>query len=226
MINSPLQAWLIHKHNSGDTSLKVLIFSEELGLINALYKAGRTPKKQAQLQYFMPLWFSINEKNNWFYINKVESEDIPLQFHSKNLFAAMYVNELISLVLKPCDPYPSIYYAYISSLEDLARSESNLSIEVVLRKFEWEILKACGYSFSLTNEAHSNNSICIGKNYAFIPGSGFVENHTGIPGEHINALSKGIMVTPAVIKSSKLIMRQALSVLLDGRTIKTRNLYS
>ena len=220
----PHQAWCLHKYNSGDTSARVLFFTEAKGLVRCLYKGGRSPKKQALLQPFTPLWLDLNSKGGWHYVRKLEAEAPTLVFKQFNLFSALYVNELISLALKPDDPHPNLYAAYGATINALSQSKKE-GIEAILRRFEWALLGAAGYSISLTEEAIQQTPINPNAHYDFLPGAGFVTSQRGIPGQHLIALSNDELQDPMVLKSAKWIMRRAIDVLLDGRVIKTRSLF-
>ena len=73
MTTKTLQAWVLHKQWSGDTSARVSFFTRELGVIQCLCKGGRTPKKQALLQAFTPLWLSVDERYDRYYTQAIES---------------------------------------------------------------------------------------------------------------------------------------------------------
>ncbi|MFI4919417.1 MAG: DNA repair protein RecO, partial [Legionellales bacterium] len=99
------------------------------------------------------------------------------------------------------------------------------ALEALLRRFEWTLLKACGYSFSLTEEAETQTPISTEAHYQLVVGEGFVPCANGIPGEHILALAADNLTETACLKSAKLIMRQAIDHLVGGREIKTRCLW-
>lgn len=220
-----LEAWILHKKWSGDTSAQVIFFSRDLGLIQCLYKGGRTPKKQALLQPFTPLWINLAERHDRYYAQAVETISPTLQLKGSSLFAGLYINEVLFYALKPNYSDPSLFDAYLFTLNELALAKERMVIEASLRRFEWTLLHACGYSFSLTCEAQTANPIVPGAHYQFVAGEGFVENTQGIPGTHILALSQDNLSEASYLKSAKIIMRQAIDYLVGGREIKTRSLY-
>lgn len=113
--------WLIHKTWEGDTSARLLLFTYDLGLIHATFKGGRSPKKQGLLQAFMPLWVSLNQHRDWYYVQHMEAADAPIRFNQKSLYAALYLNELIYLSLRPRDPYPELFDDYSQTLIALGK---------------------------------------------------------------------------------------------------------
>jgi DNA repair protein RecO (recombination protein O) len=225
MITNALHAWVIYKTWSGDTSARVLFFTKEHGLISCLYKGGRTPKKQALIQPFTPLWVTMNVKGNAYFVRQIELADAAISFQGSTLFAGLYVNELIYHALRPHDPHPSLYEAYVQTLKALTQTFQRHAIEAVLRRFEWNLLTASGYPMSLTHEAHTLEPIALNRAYRFVASEGFILDEQGVSGAHILALSQDRLDDPAVLNAAKKIMRQAIDHALDGKIIKTRALY-
>ncbi len=226
MTTKSLQAWVIHKQWSGDTSARVDFFSQELGLVRCLCKGGRTPKKQSLLQAFTPLWLCVDERHDRYYVKSMESISPMLHLEGNSLFSGLYINELLYHTLRPIYPDAELFNAYLVTLNALASSCDRLLIEPVLRRFEWALLKACGHLFSWTVEARTGLMIHENKAYLFVAGEGFVCSHKGIPGEHIIGLSEDNLNEIDYLKSAKKIMRQAIDYLLGGKEIKARALYN
>lgn len=226
MITDALHAWVIHKYWSGDTSARVVFFTRENGVVNGLFKGGRTPKKQALLQAFLPLWLTINVRGESCFVRHLETCDAPLQLTGPALFASLYVNELIFHALKPFDPHLGLYDAYENTIKMLQTVSDRYVLEAVLRRFEWALLQSCGYQMSLTHEAHTEALILENQSYQLIPGEGFVSSKEGIKGSHILALESGRLDDIDVLKQVKRILRAAIDHALDGKIIKTRLLYS
>ena len=90
-------AWLLHKKPISDNSYYATFLTRQKGVVVALCRAS---KKQAILQQFTPLWLSITEKLNRYYVNKIESQGASLHFQKDTLFASLYINELIYYLLK------------------------------------------------------------------------------------------------------------------------------
>ncbi|MCW8419066.1 DNA repair protein RecO [Fluoribacter dumoffii] len=225
MTTKTIEAWVLHKKWTGDTSAQVSFFTRELGLIQCLYKGGRTPKKQALLQPFTPLWVSLTERHERFYAQTVEGISPTLHLAGSSLFSGLYVNEILYYALSPNYSDPVLFDSYLFTLNGLALARERLIMEALLRRFEWALLHACGYTFSLTQEARTEKLIVEELYYQFIGGEGFVADNNGISGAHILALAQDNLSEPTYLKSAKIIMRQAIDHLLGGREIKTRALY-
>lgn len=224
MITRTIEAWVLHKHWSGDTSSRVNFFTRELGQVQCLCKGGRTPKKQSMLQAFTPLWIVMDEKRERYYSRSIESLSPRLNLEGNALFSGLYVNELLYYALSHGDPDVELFNAYLLTLNELAAASERLSIESILRRFEWCLLKSCGQTFSLVQD-HRGEPILLQAAYQFKAGEGLELSTRGIPGEHLLAMAKDNLDEAACLKSAKIIMRQAIDYLLGGREIKTRALF-
>ena len=221
------EAWVLHKRPSGDTSAQIIFFTREKGVIICLCKGGRTPKKQAVLQSFTSLWLSIDSQKGGYYARSIESTAARFELKGKALFAGLYLNELLYYTLAPMDPYPELFDVYLLTLHGLTVTTDQLVIEVLLRRFEYTLLLACGSSISFTEEAFSTDSIVSNKRYQFIASTGFIASSDGIlSGRDIIALAQGQLSDVNALKAAKIIMRQAIDHLLGGRKLKSRSLYT
>ncbi len=194
-------------------------------MVSGLCKGGRTPGKQSLLQAFTPLWVVLDERRDWHYVRQLDVTSMPLCLAGQNLFAGLYVNELLYHALRPQDPSVELYDTYQHTLHALTDVTEPLVVEIILRRFEWSLLAACGYQMSLTHDVRSGLSIAPENNYALIVGEGFIVADQGICGAHILALAAGKLDDPFVLKSAKRIMRRVIDHALGGRHIKSRELY-
>ena len=224
MATEAVQAFFIHKRVSGDTSLRVRFLTQEFGMVDALYKGARMPKKQAILQPFMQLWLALDVRHDWYYVRQLESEVPSIVLSGHTLFAGLYLNEILHGLLKPFDAHPSLFLIYINTLHGLSNASDRLEIELILRRFERALLSAVGYAFSLTHEATSDRLIEPSLRYQFRVGSGFVLSKEGFLGAHLLALADDSFDEDR-LRTAKIIMRQAIVHAMDGREIHSRKLY-
>lgn len=225
MITDSLQAWVIHKRDSGNTSANVTFFTREIGLVTALCKGGRTPKKQSLLQPFTPLYLTLDVRHDWHYVRQLDSVSPSLILTGNNLFAGLYVNELLYHCLHELDFCPQFYDVYVHTLQALTQTTDRLIMEAALRRFELQLLTFCGYQIPLTCDAQTALPIIGDKYYTFVPGEGFIHSLTGIPGACIIALAADKLDDAQTLKAAKMIMRCAVDHALDGKHIKTRALF-
>lgn len=220
-----MAAWVLHKWPMGNTSLQITFFTREFGIIQCLCKGGRNPQKQALLQAFVPLWLALNWRKDRYYIHHIEATAAILELKAATLFAGLYLNELTYYSLRAGDPYPELFQAYQKGLRNLVYVKDKQTLEVLLRQFEWVLLSACGYSVSFTEDARLGTPIDIASSYQFIADEGFISAPAGLAGGDILALARGELVDAEVLKTAKLVMRQAIDRLLGGRQLKSRSLY-
>lgn len=226
MTTKSQQAWLLHKKSSGDTSARLFFFTKESGLLDCLYKGGRTPKKQSILQPFSLLWVCYEERHERYYVRSVECNSLGFNLSGHSLFSGLYINELLYYTMSSDSPDAALYESYVMALNALAQTQDKFEVEAILRRFEWVLLKSCGYLYSFRHEAGTGNLIEEDALYQFIVGEGFILNsRQGIPGFHILALAEDDLSKVDYLKSAKFIMRQAIDHLLGGREIKARKLY-
>lgn len=222
---STVEAWVLHKQVSGDTSLWIDFFCRDYGLIRCLYKGGRTLKKNNVIHLFTPLHITFEKRYDRFYIKTIESLTLASFLQGDALFCAYYINEILYYSLKPELADPLLFDAYQQVMQALTSNPQRLILESLLRRFEWTLIHACGYTFSLTKDIQGND-LKADQYYLFNPGQGFVAHPTGIPGAHLLALANDDLEHFAHLKSAKIIMRQAIDHLLDGRPIKARSLFA
>ena len=223
-MNSP--AWLVHKTWAGAHSARILLFTREQGLIWAKCYGGWSPKKQAVLQAFTPLWIELNQRQNGYELRRVEIAGSPFELSGMYLFSALYVNELLYSVLRPEDPHIDLYDAYVSTLQTVSLVTTQSDLERILRRFEWQVLSSIGYAMSLTHDAEAHNPIIATQYYDFQPGLGFITAPNGMLVADILALAKDDLNHPRILKIAKYLMRRALDYALGGKTIKSRALFS
>lgn len=225
MIIEVPQAWVLHQRESGETSVRATFFTREQGIVQALCKGGRTPKKQALLQAFTPLWLSLSARRDSYYVQTLEMAEAPLPLVGKNLFVGLYVNELLYHVLRPHDPHPVLYDAYLTTLQTLLTSFERVAVEALLRRFEWVLLRDIGYVMSLTHDARSSRPIEAECYYQWIAGEGFVLADYGFLGAHLMAMANDQLEDAMVLRAAKRMMRLAIGQVLGGHEIKARQLY-
>lgn len=224
MITKSLEAWVIHKRPSGDTSAYITLFTSEYGLVTALYRGARTPKKQSVIQAFTPLWVEFNVRHDRWYIRQMDMKSPTLPLTGVSLFSALYINELLHHALRLEDAYPQLYDAYSQLLPELLQKNTSIALEPLLRRFELLLLTMAGEQYSFTHDVDFN-PIEPRTLYRFIPGAGLQSAKVGILGEIILAIASDTLNDPSVLLAAKKLLRTAIDHLIDGKPIKARELF-
>ncbi|MDX1836673.1 DNA repair protein RecO [Legionella taurinensis] len=224
MTTNQHEAWLLHKRPAGDTSVHLSFFTPEQGLLRGLYRGGRAGKKQVLLQAFTPLWVAVDTRQDWHYINRLETLAPSLRLSGLSLFAGLYVNELLYYTLNAGESYTSLFESYQYTLQGLATVNNKLAIEALLRRFEMQLLDVCGYSLLLTCDV-DGLAVDPLKQYGFVVGRGLVKSSPGFSGQSVLGLAHNQFDDLQVLKTAKFILRQAIDHLLGGRELKSRSLF-
>lgn len=217
-------AFVLHKRDQGEYSQIIKFFTQELGVINTSYLAARRPKKQANLQLFTPLCVQLSVKGDWYYVKEVDMLAPTPQFKTMQLWSAYYLNELLDIAIRPHDLHIGLFKHYAVTLSNLASSISTQDIEIVLRRFEIDFLKACGSLFSLPEEINPNAY------YQFQPDEGFtLYKQTslmphGYLGETLLAWQNEDWLATGTLATAKSVMRQAIQHVLLDKPLKVRAL--
>lgn len=217
-------SWVIHKQWSGETSARVLFFTRDRGLVYALCKGGRLPKKQSLLQAFTPLWVCFHEKNTMYFVQKIEIIPPSFALDGMRLMAGLYVNELIYYALQPNDACSLLFDSYEQLLQLLATSSDVIAMSQHLRNFEKMLITEMGYSFSLTHDADQGMQILPDIQYVFNPDRGFIQSSHGILGEYILSWADQNWSHPKTRQIAKIVMRAAIDHALGGKPLLTRTI--
>ena len=223
-------AYVLHSMPYRDTSLIVDLITKQYGRVSVVARSARGPKSryQGRLQSFVPLLVSYAGRYELKNLNQIELSRKPYDLVGNNMLCGFYLNELLMRLLQKDESCPDVYEEYQKTLSDLERGEC---VETVLRLFEKNLLFRLGYGLALDNEALTLQPIRSELHYRFLVEQGFVlveadeSDHTVFSGETLLAMHNEKLNTPNVLKEAKRLMRLVLAYYLDGRAIKSRELF-
>lgn len=143
--------YVIHQRNYKDSSLIIEFFSKDLGKIQLIAKGIKKNKQlKTQLQYFNLVKIQFFGKSQ---LKSLASINVISRFSFINIIektAGLYLNELIHFGL--AEKSESLYNSYEITLGRLGKQRLSL----LLRFFEKELLKYCG--FEISKESFHNNA--------------------------------------------------------------------
>lgn len=227
------KAYVLHYRNYRETSLLVDLLTQYAGYISVIARGAKRPKSSFRglLQPFMPLEVFWRGKGELPTLNSAESCQAPINLSNSRLFSGFYLNELLMRVLHKHSPCESIFLLYDNALNLL---NSNCSEEVILRKFEFQLLRELGYELQLTYEAHSNTPVKHDEVYFYTPNHGFTLVTSSVTKQRRNAIFSGKnlllmaqnkFTDSEVAFDAKRLIRLALQPFLGHKSIKSRELY-
>jgi DNA repair protein RecO (recombination protein O) len=230
---SQLQAaYILHTRPYRDTSLLIDAFTESHGRISLIAKGargmrGKKSRFRGALQAFAPLLLSWRGKTDLMNLLNAEPGNIHLpHLTGKLLVCGLYLNELLIRLLYRYDPHPQLFQAYQIALSTLPDSAN-----IALRLFEKKLLAELGYALYLNQENLTQQALFPDQFYQFIPSQGLVvclnksiQKQLLFSGASLLAMHHEQWDTPAHLLDAKRLFRLALNHLLEGKTIRSREL--
>ena len=225
-------AYILHTRPYRDTSLLIDAFTASQGRISLIAKGargvrGRKSRFKGTLQAFVPLLLSWRGNTDLMNLVKAEPNPIPLpHLTGKLLVCGLYLNELLIRLLYRYDPYPHLFQAYQTTLCSLSDNPA-----VALRVFEKKLLAELGYALYLNKDSLTNQALLPYQSYQFIPSQGLVvclnkslPKQSIFSGASLLAMHHETWDIPTHLLDAKRLFRLALNYLLEGKTIRSREL--
>ena len=199
-------AFLLHQRPYGNTSVMAEMFTLENGRISVIARGAKKPKSK---------FFGVLSPN-------VDKEDIFSNSFSKLSYTLLYINELLIKILPQGAPQSELFNLYDKFLMEV---KSSKEIDIVLRRFELNLLEMLGYGINFINEVDSGQSIKETKSYDFVPELGFKESPNGLfEGNEIISISK-LDYKNINKKKFKSLTTMAIGYSLDGGDLKSREIF-
>ena len=225
-------AYILHTRPFRDTSLLIDAFTTSHGRINLIAKGargvrGKKSRFRGSLQAFVPLLLSWRGNTDLMNLVNAEPNPIPLpHLTGKLLVCGLYLNELLIRLLYRYDPYPHLFKAYQTALCSLSDNPA-----IALRLFEKKLLAELGYALYLNKDSLTNQALLPHQSYQFIPSQGLVvclnkslHKQTIFSGASLLAMHHETWDTSTHLSDAKRLFRLALNHLLEGKTLRSREL--
>ena len=150
-------AFILHGRNFRDTSRLLDVFTLEYGRVTLVAKGARTPRSKLQgiLEPFSPLIISWSGKGDVQTLTGAESVKTAINLSGKQVISAYYINELLQRLMTFHDPHPELFEIYQTTLESFLSEDD----ELVLRRFEKQLLAEIGYGLSLEVDAENGMAL-------------------------------------------------------------------
>lgn len=221
-------AFVLHSRPYRDTSVLLELFTSQYGRLTVLARGVRSRRSKLNgiLIPFTPLLISYSGKTDLQTLQQVEMDGASYNLVGKLLLSGFYLNELLIRLLQRHDPHPTIYQAYQQTLIALVNSQQP---EVELRIFEKCLLADLGYGLQLDSTI-DGELVLPEEQYWFEFGSGLqkttTQNSNNFLGKSLLALQNGELNTIEELRDAKRLLRSVIAILLDGKPLKSRELFS
>lgn len=211
------------------------LFTARHGLLGAVVKGVyRKDKKAANLRAALQLGNTL--ELTWFGkggLKTLTQVDVSQRFPSvdnTNFLCLCYINELLMRFLHEGESVADIHLSYQKLLFALGTLlESRELLEPFLRKFEFELLDSLGYGIDFSLDVLSDAPVCCGASYRVTAGVGVqrqsLRDEFSFSGDHLLSIQRREFDDPSCLMDAKRISRYLLNHYLDGKPLKTRQLY-
>jgi len=226
-------AYILHHRPFRDTSQIIDVLTRDYGRLSLMSRGSRSAKsrQKSTLQPFNSLLISWSGKGELPTLTSAETQTSnTFKLSGKSLLSAFYVNELLVKLLHKHDVHAGIYFLYESVLNLLAE---NGEIEPVLRLFEKQFLEELGFGLNLTVHAETGAPVVADDLYAYYLEHGPVDVASihddqyvaKLSGASLLALDENNLSSDQALKDAKRLMRSILNFYLQGKPIKSRELF-
>lgn len=227
------EAFLLFQTPYLESSAIADIFTKNNGRVRFLVKGARRLKSQkcGLLQPFVPLWVKGYGRGGLITLTQIEARAPSLILEGKALISAWYLNELLARLLPMQLALSEIFDAYQLATNDLAVAGFD---EIILRKFEKQLLQHLGYALPLTY-SESGLDVLPEHWYIFKPNAG-VDPYLGkVPPPKASLVFKGSSLIAIeadnyhnleICRDARKLFKAALSTHLGDKPLQTRRYFT
>jgi DNA repair protein RecO (recombination protein O) len=230
-------AFVLHSRPFKENQQLVELLTKNEGKISALVYVGQSKRsiKKGMIQPFLPLIITYKGKNDSLKkISSIEAASNAYPLKKDSLFSGFYLNELLVRLLKNDIECSALFNQYQLTLSSLSE---NLPIAAQLRLLELCLLDELGLSFDFSPVFNEVSDSVAG--FYYVTEQGFVPAYNYSIGSiktiwykttHLQAIAQHIQNGKVIINNKeqqtfKLLMRNVINQLLDGKPLNSRKLF-
>lgn len=221
--------FILHTWPFKETSLLAEAFTLHHGRVALIARGARRPRSASRglIQPFTALslsWFGKHELRT---LHDVEWQGGFVPPQGEALMCGFYLNELLMKLLPRDDPHEILFGHYQDALRQLG--EGGVALEVILRRFEAQLLAEIGYAATFSHQAETGQLVEAAEPYVFQAERGpypYNEEHVGIPvsGQTLLDLANDSFASTLTLQEAKRLMRYLIAHHLGGKPLYTRQL--
>ena len=225
-------AYILHKRAFRESSQILEVFTRDHGRVCLMSRGSRSQKSRSRgvLQAYRPLLLGWQGRGDMPTLCEIDSAAIkPPQIEGKALLSALYLNELLMHLLHRHDVHQNLFGHYHETLYALTE---NPALEVVLRRFEKNLLNDIGFGLNLSHDADSGEAVDAGADYLYHLEHGPVRRASGQVSGSTPSVSGAALIAfehdrllPAHAAEIKALMRYVLQHHLGHRQLRSRELF-
>ncbi|MCB1797556.1 MAG: DNA repair protein RecO [Gammaproteobacteria bacterium] len=219
-------AYVLHTRRYGDSSLLVDLLTREHGRVACVAKGVlRAKATTVRIQTFAHLLVELRGRGEVLSLLRAEAAGQPVQLLGRALYCGLYINELLLKLTARQDASADLFDGYATAIAGLAGASAS---EPVLRRFEVSLLQHLGLGLELESDAEGRPIDAAGSyNYDIDSGPRRVsgDGPTVVTGETLLALRNGEFTNDRVAREARLLMRRVINHHLDGRPLRSRELF-
>lgn len=220
-------AYVLHRRLYANSSLLLELLTADSGRLACIARGARRPRSRmvGLLQPFVPLFVALRGRGEVQTLATAEAAGSAPQLAGERLYCGLYLNELLMALTHRRDPHPGLFAIYGAALAALA---AEADLDHTLRRFEVDMFRELGYGLPLTHERDSHRPVEPARHYRYVPAEGPVPAAAGpatIGGDTLLALDAGRPLTGAAQLEARNLMRAIVSHYLEGRKIRSRELF-
>jgi DNA repair protein RecO (recombination protein O) len=218
-------AYALHTRRHGDTSLLIELFTRETGRMACIAKGALRGRAATGVQPFQPLAVNLRGRGEVRTLAQAEPAGASHRLSGRTLYCGLYLNELLMKLTAREDAFPVVFDGYAATLSALAAGGAP---DRLLRRFELQLLQSIGLGLDLDEDIHGQ-PVQPDSRYTYCQGQGLqpvAPGHLdGCSGRTIIALRDGSFSGQGQTREARSLMRQVLDFHLDGRPLRTRDLF-
>ncbi len=216
-------AYLLHRRDWRNSSLVIDLMTLEYGRVSLLAKGSKSSKCSGLYQPFCRLMVSWSGRQELKTLTAIDGK--PIQIDEQLYLPLLYVNELLTSFLPQQESSPELFARYGDMLESISLAD----MEQNLRGFERAAMQIFGYLPEMAFEADSGDPLDARGYYLFLANRGFLRcektRQNAIYGGLIVDWNHGRFDNSEVLKIAKSVMRSIIDFNLQGKRLKSRDIY-
>lgn len=216
-------AYLLHRRDWQNSSLILDLLTLDYGRVSVLAKGGKSGKSRGLLQPFCQLTIGWTGRQELKTLTSIDGTTLSVD--ERVYLPLLYVNELVTAFLPKQESNPELFALY----DRLLRQIDNENTEVQLREFERSAMQIFGYLPDMSIEAEHGRPISAEAYYHFQATRGFLQREENeanvVSGKLINDWNQGQYQDKQVLQIAKTVMRCIIDFNLQGKVLKSRDIY-